>query len=82
MHYTYKPVGVCSSKIDFDIEDGIVRNVVYEQGCQGNLKAIGILLEGMPAAEVVKKLKGVRCGAAVTSCSDQLAIAIEKAIAK
>ena len=77
-HYTYIPQGVCSVKIDYDIEDGRIYNVKYERGCNGNLKAIGALLEGMEVAEVIKKLRGIQCGIKGTSCTDQLAQSLEK----
>ena len=79
-HYTYIPEGVCSVKIDYDIEDGRIYNVKYERGCNGNLKAIGVLLEGMKIEEVIKKLRGLECGIKGTSCSDQLARSLEKIV--
>ncbi|MBQ3552004.1 MAG: TIGR03905 family TSCPD domain-containing protein [Clostridia bacterium] len=82
MHHIYKTQGVCSTKIEFDIENGIVRNVVYTNGCNGNLKTIGLLVEGLPANEVIEKLRGVRCGMKSTSCGDQLALAISQAMEK
>lgn len=79
MHYAYKPQNVCSTKIEFDIEDGNLHNVVFESGCNGNLKAIGKLIEGKNAAEVAALLSGNTCGFSKTSCADQLAKAILKA---
>jgi len=76
--YNYEPNGVCSTSINFEIVDGKLRSVVFEDGCEGNLKAIGILLEGMDAKEAAKKLKGNLCEYRGTSCADQLAQAIEK----
>jgi len=75
--YEYKTKGTCSTKIYFNIENGKLNSVKYEGGCNGNLKAIGILVEGMVATEAVKKLKGLQCGNKSTSCADQLARAIE-----
>jgi len=75
---SYKPTGVCSKNIDFDIIDGKVRNVKFLGGCNGNLQGIGKLVDGMPVSEVVGKLKGLKCGAKQTSCPDQLARAIEQ----
>ena len=72
--------GVCARKINFDIVDGKVRNVSFLGGCNGNLKAISKLVEGMDANKVVEILKGNTCGAKNTSCADQLAIAIEEAL--
>ena len=74
----YKTKGTCSKKIHFDIRDGKVCSVSFEKGCDGNLKALGILAEGRDAVELVKKLKGLQCGSKGTSCADQLAIAIER----
>ena len=72
-HYTYHPEGVCSVQIDYDIEDGRIYNLKYIGGCNGNLKAIGSLVEGMKIEDVIEKLKGIECGAKGTSCGDQLA---------
>jgi uncharacterized protein (TIGR03905 family) len=76
--YEYKTRGTCSRKIHFDLEDGKVRRVSFEDGCDGNLKAISKLVDGMEAGELVKKLKGNRCGKRGTSCADQLALAVEE----
>lgn len=82
MHYTYKPTGICPTCIEFDIEDNRVYNVCYQNGCNGNLKAIGRLVEGMEAQELIRMLRGVECGYKKTSCSDQLAAAVAAAIAE
>ncbi len=74
---TYKTNGVCSSLIRYDLADGIVTNVEFVNGCPGNLQAISSLVEGMPAEEVIKRLKGIRCGHKSTSCADQLVQALE-----
>ncbi|MDF2673319.1 MAG: hypothetical protein K0R09_1584 [Clostridiales bacterium] len=79
---TYITNGVCSKKITFEVEGNIIKNVAFQSGCNGNLQGIGRLVEGMSVYEVVKKLKGIRCGDKKTSCPDQLAIAIEKAYLK
>ena len=79
-HYEYITKGVCSRKIDFDIEDGIVKNVRFLGGCNGNTQGIAILAEGMKAEDVIKKLSGLNCNGKGTSCPDQLAIAVAKAI--
>ncbi|MCI6094803.1 MAG: TIGR03905 family TSCPD domain-containing protein [Christensenellales bacterium] len=81
MHYTYKTNGTCSSMIDFDIVDGKLHNITYTGGCNGNLKAIGSILEGADAKFAVERLSGIRCGFKDTSCGDQLARAIREAIA-
>lgn len=79
MHYTMKVNNVCSSKVDFDLVDGKVYNVAFTGGCNGNLKAIGKLVEGMDRDQLVKTLKGNTCGNSFTSCADQLARAVERA---
>ena len=77
-HVTYSPSGVCSKQIDFDIEDGKIRNLVYIGGCNGNLKAVGKLVEGKDAREIADLLRGNLCGMRGTSCADQLAKAIDQ----
>ena len=79
MHHTYRPNDVCSTRIDFDLEDGKVHNVVFTGGCNGNLKAIGKLVEGMDAETLVSILGGNTCGRNYTSCADQLAKAVKAA---
>jgi len=78
----YNTTGTCAQEIKFDLKDGIVKNVSFKGGCPGNLTAISSLLEGMSAAEVIKKLKGITCGAKSTSCTDQLAIALQQQLNK
>jgi len=78
MKYSYETNGTCSSRIDFELEDGKIRRLSFEDGCNGNLKALGILAEGMDAVELARKLKGLKCGQRGTSCADQLARAIER----
>ena len=80
MNYTFKTRGVCASVIEFELNDGIISNVSFRGGCNGNLKAISKLVEGMEGEKVVDILKGNICGFKNTSCADQLAIAIEKAL--
>ena len=79
--YEFKTRGVCASKIIFDIKDGVVTDVEFENGCNGNLKAISLLAEGMKPAALVEKLKGLKCGNKASSCPDQLAQAVEAAAA-
>ena len=79
MQYEYKTRGTCSQKIFFDIEDGKVKNVQFLGGCNGNLKGIGALVEGMKADEVIARLEGTKCGMKSTSCPDQLARALKEA---
>ena len=80
MTYTYRTKGTCSSSITFDINDGIVSNVSFTGGCNGNLKAISKLVDGMEAEKLISILKGNTCGFRKTSCADQLATAVETAI--
>ncbi len=80
MTYTYKTQGTCSRKITFDLEDGIVKNVSFEGGCNGNLKGIAALVEGKEAEEVIKTVSGITCGFKSTSCPDQLARALHEAL--
>ena len=80
MHYEYKTKGTCSQKILFDLEDGKIHNVEFVSGCNGNLQGIGRLVEGMDAQEVIDRISGICCGMKPTSCPDQLATAIKKAL--
>ncbi len=80
MTHSYKTRGTCSRQIDFELDNGIVKNVSFFGGCNGNLKGIGALVEGRPAQEVIELLKGMKCGFKNTSCPDQLALALEKAL--
>ncbi len=80
--FTFHPKGVCSRKIDFSLEDGKIYGLKFQGGCNGNLKAIGRLLEGRDAHEAASILKGNTCGFRSTSCADQLAIALEEAMQK
>ena len=79
MEYEYKTKGVCSRQLHFDIDDnGYVHNVSFLGGCNGNLKAIGKLVEGMKAEKVIEILEGNTCGSRPTSCADQLAQALKE----
>ncbi|MBR2461232.1 MAG: TIGR03905 family TSCPD domain-containing protein [Clostridia bacterium] len=80
MTYEFSPRGVCARRITFELNDGIVSNVVFTGGCNGNLKAIARLVEGKPAREIADILKGNRCGGKTTSCADQFSIAITQAL--
>ncbi|MBR2877376.1 MAG: TIGR03905 family TSCPD domain-containing protein [Clostridia bacterium] len=82
MKYSYTTRGTCSRKINFDLEDGIVKNVSFEGGCNGNLKGISALVEGKPAEEVITAVSGITCGFKSTSCPDQLAKALKEALNK
>lgn len=82
MFYNYKPQGVCSHNIEFEIDNGIVKKVAFAGGCNGNLKAVSALVEGLPYETVIEKLGGITCGFKGTSCGDQLAKAIQQAVAE
>ena len=82
MEYSYKTKGTCSRQIDFELDGNVVHNVRYTGGCNGNLKAIGILTEGMTVEEIEAKLLGNTCGPRPTSCADQLAKAVRAAYEK
>ena len=79
MQYEYKTHGTCSQRIFFEIEDGKVQNVQFLGGCNGNLKGIGALVEGMKVEDVIARVEGIRCGMKSTSCPDQLAKALKEA---
>lgn len=79
MHYSYNTFGTCSARIEFDVEDGRVHNVVFLGGCNGNLQGIGRLVEGMDVGEVISRLEGISCNGGPTSCPDQLCQALRQA---
>lgn len=79
MQYTYKTKGVCSQMISFEVENNQVRNVQFFGGCNGNLKGISALIEGMDIDNVISRVEGIRCGMKATSCPDQLAQALKAA---
>lgn len=79
--YQYKTKGTCSQMISFDLEDGKVKNVSFLGGCNGNLKGIASLLKGMKAEDAIARMEGVTCGPKPTSCPDQIAQNLKKALA-
>ena len=80
MEFSYKTRGVCSQYINFELNDGIVTNVQFLGGCNGNLKGIAALVEGMKAADIIARVEGIKCGMKATSCPDQLAQALKEAL--
>jgi uncharacterized protein (TIGR03905 family) len=80
MEFSYKTKGVCSQYINFELKDGVVTNVQFLGGCNGNLKGIGALVEGMKAEDVIARVEGIKCGMKATSCPDQLAQALKEAL--
>lgn len=80
MKYTYNTQGTCSGKITFELSEGIVSDIKFFGGCNGNLKGIASLCEGQSAEEVIKRLEGITCGFKKTSCPDQLAKALKQVL--
>ena len=74
----YKTKGVCSSTIDFEVNDGKVTGVKFAGGCNGNAQGVSCLIEGMDKDEAISRLEGIRCGMKQTSCPDQLAKALKE----
>ena len=83
MRFTYKTQGTCSTEIQFDINDNIITDISFTNGCNGNLQAVARLADRMTVDEIIKKCKGIDCVSRGknkgTSCADQLALALEKA---
>ena len=79
MQFEYRTMGTCSQRILFEIEDNKLKGVQFLGGCNGNLKGIGALVEGMDIDDVISRLEGTTCGMKSTSCPDQLAKALKKA---
>lgn len=77
MKVEFKTKGTCSSLIEIQTEQGVIEDVRFQGGCNGNLKGICSLVKGMPVEEVIQRLEGIRCGARPTSCPDQLAQALK-----
>ena len=80
--FTFYPQGVCSMMIEIELEDDIIKDVVFTGGCNGNLSGISKLIKGMKAEDVVEKLEGTTCGFKDTSCPDQLSKALRQALAQ
>lgn len=78
--YTFNTQGTCAKQISFEIDDNKLRNVQFYGGCNGNLKAIASLVEGMSAEDVIDRLSGITCGFKKTSCGDQFSQALKAAI--
>ena len=79
MEFTYRPRGVCSQQMQVEVDDqGIIQELQVLGGCSGNLQGIASLVQGMPAEEAIKRLKGIHCGFKPTSCPDQLAQALKQ----
>ncbi|MBE6280991.1 MAG: TIGR03905 family TSCPD domain-containing protein [Bacteroides sp.] len=78
MKLTYKTQGTCSSHIELEVEEGIIKEVFFWGGCNGNLQGISRLVKGMKVEDVINKLEGIRCGYRSTSCPDQLCKALRE----
>ena len=74
----YQPHGICASATDVEMDGNIIRSVKFTGGCDGNHKGLCALVEGMPAEEAIKRLRGITCGPRNTSCPDQLAVCLEQ----
>lgn len=75
---SYIPRGVCSRKIDIEIDNGIIKSVKYSGGCAGNTQGVAALIAGMSITDAIERLSGIRCGFKSTSCPDQLATALKE----
>lgn len=78
MTYTYKTKGTCSRQIDITLDGDIIQDVIFYDGCNGNLKGIAALVKGMTAQDVIDRFEGIPCGMRATSCPDQLAQALKE----
>ena len=80
MKKAFKTSGTCSDRIDFEIEDGVIKSVNFSGGCEGNLSGLARLAVGMNALDAIERLKGINCGRRGTSCPDQFAKALQEAV--
>lgn len=80
MNFEYNTIGVCARKISFNLENGKIYNIKFDGGCPGNLKMISKILDGLEASKIIEMCSGNLCGIRGTSCSDQLAKAVSKAL--
>ncbi len=78
----FKTSGVCAKTINFEVVDGILTEISFEGGCNGNLSGITSLLTGMKVEEIIKKLEGTTCGPRNTSCPDQITVALKHYLAQ
>ena len=82
MTYSYAPKGVCSSRIDLELDGDIIKSVQFTGGCHGNLQGISRLVQGLKAQDAIARLEGIRCVWKPTSCPDQLSHALREALAR
>ncbi len=78
MEFRYRPEGVCSQEMIFNIENDVVTDLKVIGGCSGNLQGIASLVKGLKVDEVIEKLRGIKCGFKLTSCPDQISKALEE----
>ncbi len=81
MEFTYKPSGVCSRQIDLVLDGDVIKSVKFTGGCHGNTQGVAALAQGMKIQDYIARCKGIHCGFKDTSCPDQLALALEAALA-
>ena len=81
-HIEYKTSGTCSRMVILDVEDGVITDCSFVGGCAGNTKGVAELVKGMKAEDAIERLRGIKCGFKSTSCPDQLARALESALAE
>lgn len=81
MEIHYKPKGVCSKQIDVVLDGDVIQSVHFKGGCSGNTQGVAALAQGMTVQEYIKRCKNIKCGFKSTSCPDQLAQALEEALA-
>ena len=82
MKTVYQTQGTCCKQIELEVDGDVVKSVRFLGGCHGNLQGIARLVEGMPVADVVSRLSGIRCGMKPTSCPDQLTLALQQAVSR
>ena len=80
MTYTYRPRGVCSQLMEFELEGNTIQSLKVTGGCSGNLQGISSLVRGMKAEDAISRLEGIRCGMKPTSCPDQLTRALRQLV--
>lgn len=81
-HYQYRMLGTCATGVEFDVSGTRIRHIVFHGGCEGNLRTVSKLLDGWDAEDIARMLKGNRCGKRETSCADQLADAVMRAVGR
>lgn len=82
MKTVYQTEGTCCKQIELEVDGDVVKSVRFLGGCHGNLQGIARLVEGMPVSDVVSRLSGIRCGMKLTSCPDQLTLALQQAVSR